>query len=90
MRSSMLLDGTVKAPRHPAKRQADTGKDSPRIQPRIKATLRALDGRRCMIESFGPRTPTFITVTGGKHPEGAWLSARQLRRLMDTIRRILK
>jgi hypothetical protein len=56
-------------------------------RPRVKATLRALASRRVVVESYGRRTPTFIAVAGG---EGAWLSPRELRRLADVARRILR
>ena len=59
---------------------------------RVKATLRAYGGRRVVIEGFGDRHPrTFIAVAGGgDRPEGAWLSAAELRRLADAAKRILK
>lgn len=63
---------------------------APRLKARVKVTLRARGGRRLVIESFGRRTPTFVAVGGGDHPEGAWLSPRELRRLADTARRILR
>jgi hypothetical protein len=58
---------------------------------RVKATLRAYGGRRVVIEGVGTKRPrTFIAVAGGEKPEGAWLSAGELRRLANTARRILK
>lgn len=66
-------------------------KDPTSVKPRVKATLRAYAGRRVVIESFGDRHPrTFIAVAGGGHPEGAWLSSAELRKLADAARRILK
>jgi len=58
-------------------------RDAPRIKPRVKVTLRAL--------GFGRRSPAFVAVAGGGGcPEAAWLSPRELRRLVDAGRKILK
>ena len=66
-------------------------RDAPRIKPRVKVTLRALGGRRVVIEGFGRRSPAFVAVAGGGGcPEAAWLSPRELRRLVDAGRKILK
>lgn len=62
-----------------------------KIKPRVRATLRALGGRRIVVEGFGRDAPAFVVVAGGGGcPEGAWLSPRELRRLVDTARKILK
>ena len=56
-----------------------------------RRTLRALGGRRIVIEGFGGSAPTFVAISGGNDvPTGAWLSSSQLRRLVETARRILK
>jgi len=66
-------------------------RDTPQIKARVKRTLRGLGGRRLVIEGFGRRSPAFVAVAGGGGcPEGAWLSPRELRRLIDVARRILK
>lgn len=63
----------------------------PQVRPRVKATLRALAGRRVAVEGYGRRSPTFVTIAGGSDvPVGAWLSPRELRRLADVARRILR
>jgi hypothetical protein len=61
-----------------------------KIKPRVRATLRAHGGRRVVIEGFDRHAPAFIVVTGNGCPEGAWLSPRELRRLSETVRKILK
>ena len=61
------------------------------IKPTSRRTLRALGGRRVVIEGFGRSAPTFVAISGGNDvPTGAWLSSSQLRRLVETARRILK
>jgi hypothetical protein len=61
------------------------------IQPRVKASLRALGGRRIVVEGFGRSAPVLVAVSGGSDvPVGAWLSPREVRRLIDVARRILK
>lgn len=60
-------------------------------RPKVRRTLRVLGGRRVTIEGFGPRSPTFVTISGGSDvPVGAWLSPRQLRQLIETAKKILK
>ena len=61
------------------------------VRPSTHRTLRALGGRRIVIEGFGRRSPVFIAITGGNAPPiGAWLSPTKLRRFVDVARRILK
>jgi len=63
----------------------------PKIRPTTKRTVRALGGRRVMIEGFGPRAPVFIAIAaGGAPPIGAWLSQAELRRLVEAARKILR
>jgi hypothetical protein len=62
-----------------------------RIRPKTRRTLRALGGRRIVVEGFGRRAPSFVSIAGGSDvPVGAWLSPGELRRLADVARRILK
>lgn len=62
-----------------------------KLRPKTRRTLRALAGRRVVVESFGPRSPTFLAIVGGNEvPTGAWLSPRALRQLVEVARRILK
>ena len=62
-----------------------------KIRPSTKRTLRALGGRRLVIEGFGRRSPTFVAITGSSDvPVGAWISPTELRRLVETARRILR
>jgi hypothetical protein len=67
-------------------------KEAPvKVRPTTKRTLRALGGRRVVIEGFGRRSPTFVAIAGsGETSAGAWLSPAELRRFVDTARRILK
>jgi len=61
------------------------------IRPTTKRTLRVLGKRRVVIEGFGRRAPTFVSIAGGSDvPVGAWISPRQLRVFIETARRILK
>jgi hypothetical protein len=61
------------------------------IRPKTRRTLRALGGRRVVVEGFGRGAPAFVAIAGGKEPPiGAWISARELRHLVDAVRRILK
>ena len=54
-------------------------------------TLRALGGRRVLIEGFGRRSPTFVAISGGSDaPISAWIPPGQLRLLVEAARRILK
>ena len=62
-----------------------------KVRPTTKRTLRALGGRRVVVEGFGRRSPTFVAIAGGSDvPVGAWLSPGELRRLIAAARRILK
>jgi len=66
-------------------------RDETKIRPTIKRTFRALQGRRVVIEGFGRRAPAFIAIGGSSDvPVGAWLSPADLRRLVETAKRILK
>lgn len=66
-------------------------KTAAKVRPTTRRTLRALGGRRLVVEGFGRRSPTFVAITGGKEPpRGAWLSPSELRRFAETARRILK
>jgi len=63
----------------------------PTVRPTTRRTLRALGGRRIVVEGFGRRAPAFVAIAGGHEPpSGAWLSARELRRLVEIARRILR
>lgn len=65
----------------------DTGK----IRPTTRRTLRAFGGRRIIVEGFGRRAPTFVAISGSSDvPVSAWLSPRELRRFIETARKILK
>lgn len=62
-----------------------------KIRPTTRRTLRALGGRRVVVEGFGRRSPAFVMITGGNEaPSSAWLSPGELRRFANTARRILK
>lgn len=66
-------------------------KTPPAIRPKTRRTLRALGGRRIVIEGFGRRAPTFVAIVGSSDvPVGAWLSPAELRRFIATARRILR
>jgi hypothetical protein len=68
-----------------------TNDDAPKIRPKVRRALRALGGRRVVVEGFGRRAPTFIAIAGGNEaPRSAWLSPSELRRLVEVARRILK
>ena len=61
------------------------------LRPTTRRTLRALGGRRIVIEGFGRRAPAFVAIAGGSDvPVGAWLSPAELRRLVEAARRILR
>jgi hypothetical protein len=62
------------------------------VRPKTRRALRALAGRRVVIEGFGPLSPAFVAITGGtgSGPCGAWLSPHQLRQLIETAKKILK
>jgi hypothetical protein len=60
-------------------------------RPTTRCTLRALGGRRVIVEGFGRGAPAFVTIAGSSDvPVSAWLSPRELRRLVETAKRILK
>jgi hypothetical protein len=64
---------------------------TPKVRPTTRRTLRALGGRRVVVEGFGRRAPTFVAIAGGNEaPSSAWLSRGELRRFADVVRRILK
>jgi hypothetical protein len=63
----------------------------PKVRPSTRRTLRALGGRRIVNEGFGRRAPTLVAIAaGGGVPIGAWISPTELRRFVETARRILK
>ena len=62
-----------------------------KIRPKTRRTLRALGGRRVVIEGFGRRAPTFVAIAAGNAaPIGVWLSPQALRRLINAARKILR
>lgn len=62
-----------------------------KVRPKTRRILRALGGRRIVVEGFGRRAPTFVAISGGSEaPIGAWLSPAALRRLVEAARRILR
>ncbi len=62
-----------------------------KVRPKTRRTLRALGGRRIVVEGFGRRAPTFVAIAGGSEaPIGAWLSPAALRKLVEAARRILR
>jgi len=62
-----------------------------KVRPSSRRTLRALGGRRVVIEGFGRSAPAFVVIAGGGDaPVGAWLSPPELRKLIETARKILK
>lgn len=67
-------------------------KEKKKIRPTTRRTLRALGGRRIVIENFGGRSPSFVAITGASDqaPIGAWISRGELRRFVEAARRILK
>lgn len=65
---------------------------SPRLgfRPKTRCTLRAFGGRRIVVEGFGRGAPAYVTIAGSSDvPVGAWLSPRELRRLVAAAKRIL-
>ena len=61
------------------------------VRPSTRRTLRALGGRRVVLQGFGRRAPAFVAIAGGSDvPVGAWLSPAELRRFVDAARRILR
>lgn len=66
-------------------------RDAGTIRPKVRRTLRALGGRRVVIEGFGRRAPAFVAISGGGDlPIGAWLSPPEMRRLADAVKKSLK
>ena len=64
---------------------------STKVRPTTRRTLRALGGRRIVVEGFGRRSPTFVAIAGGSDaPIGAWLSPSALRLLVEAARKILR
>ena len=63
-----------------------------KVHPKVRRTLRALAGRRVVVEGFGRRSPTLVAIVGGDDaaPIGAWLPPAALRQLVDTAKKILK
>ena len=62
-----------------------------RVRPKTTSVLRALSGRRVVIEGYGRRAPTFVGVAGGGEvPIGAWLSPAAMRRLIAAAKKVLK
>jgi len=62
-----------------------------RVRPKTTSVIRALSGRRVVIEGYGQRSPTFVGVAGGGEvPIGAWLSPAALRRLIVATKKALK
>ena len=73
-----------------AKKKAVT-KAVTKVRPSTRRTLRALSGRRIVIEGFGRRAPAFVAIAGGNAaPIGAWLSPGALRQFIAAAKRILK
>lgn len=62
-----------------------------KVRPTTRRTLRALSGRRIVVEGFGRRAPAYVAIAGGSGvPIGAWLSPAELRRFVEVARKILK
>ena len=62
-----------------------------KVRPTTRLTLRALGGRRIVVQGFGRRSPAFVAISGGSDvPVGAWLSPTELRRFVVAARKILK
>jgi hypothetical protein len=62
-----------------------------KVRPTTRRTLRALGGRRIVVEGFGRNAPAFVAIAGGGAvPVGAWLTRTALRRFVETAKRILK
>ncbi len=62
-----------------------------KVRPTMRRTLRTLGGRRILIEGFGRGAPAFVAIVGGTEaPSCVWLSQRELRRLIEVARKILK
>jgi hypothetical protein len=61
------------------------------VRPKTRRTLRALAGRRIIVESFGARAPTFVAIAGGTDtPASAWITHSELRKLVELGKKILK
>lgn len=66
-------------------------KARPTIRPTTRRIHRALGGRTILVEGFGRGAPAFVSIAGGSDvPVGAWISPTELRRLVETARRILQ
>jgi hypothetical protein len=66
-------------------------RDETKIRPTTRRTLRALGGRRIVIEGFGRRAPALVAIAAGDDvPVGAWISPTELRRLGAAVRKILR
>lgn len=66
-------------------------KKSDPVRPKMRRTLRALNGRRVVVEGYGRRAPAFVAIAGSSDvPVGAWLTPVELRRFVEVARRILK
>lgn len=62
-----------------------------KVRPKTRRTLRALGGRRVVVEGFGRRSPAFVAISGGSDvPVGAWLSPAELRRFIVAARKVLR
>ena len=62
-----------------------------KVRPTSRRTLRALGGRRVVIEGFGKDSPTLLAISGNDTPAaGVWLSPAELRRFIEVARKILK
>ena len=63
-----------------------------KTRPKSRLTLRGLGGRHVIMEGFGGHTtPVFLAIAGSSDvPVGAWLSRRELRRLVEAGRKMLK
>lgn len=59
------------------------------VRPRVKRSLRALSGRRVVIQGFSSRAPAFVAILGGEKPESAWLSPGELKKLVAAAKEIL-
>lgn len=62
-----------------------------KVRPKTRRTLRALGGRRIVVEGYGRRAPMFMAISGGNvAPSCVWLSPAALRKLVAAARRILR
>lgn len=64
---------------------------APSVRPKMRRTLRALGGRRIVIEGFGRRSPAHVIISGGSDiPVAAWITPNELRRLVEAAKKILR